>query len=111
VIGVGALDRKNRPAAYSNYADNPLYEGIAAFGGLADMATDTADPNDGIAGLYIGNFLAPQRHGALGRNFICCRVSAGCWQDWSARVIPATGGKYRSERKFDVPDVVTTDEQ
>ena len=51
VIGIAALDQDNRQAAYSNYADNPLNEGMAAFGGLADMANNTAHPIYGIAGL------------------------------------------------------------
>jgi hypothetical protein len=116
VIGVGALDRKNHPAAYSNYADNPLYEGIAAFGGLADMATHTADVNDGIAGLYIGRFPDGTPSNGTAR-WAGTSFAAGVVSGLLARLVRAgyscdeAEHILRSERSFDVPDVVTAEEQ
>jgi hypothetical protein len=55
VLGVGALNHDNAAAAvYSNIADTPVAEGIAAFGG--DLAGDSADPTFGIIGPYISPF-------------------------------------------------------
>lgn len=54
VVGVAALDFLGNDASYSNLADLPVSDGVAVFGG--DKVGDTADPNHGILGVYIGSF-------------------------------------------------------
>ncbi|NDJ77117.1 MAG: S8/S53 family peptidase [Chloroflexi bacterium] len=69
VIGVGALDHNFEPAGYSNIADKPLDQGIAAFGGTSMAGTapagnpeqgdgkpPQADKTGGMLGVYIGPF-------------------------------------------------------
>jgi hypothetical protein len=62
VVGVGALDKHNNPASYSNRADNPPSFGFMIFGGdyvdvdFTDMTTSFADGGDGIIGVYTGDF-------------------------------------------------------
>ena len=112
VIGIAALDNKNRHAAYSNYADNPLNEGMAAFGGLANMNTNTTDPTYGIAGLYIGKLPDGSWTNGTARwagtsfasgvvsGLLAKLVSAGHTCDEAEQIL-------RDVRKFDVPDIVT----
>lgn len=66
VVGVGALDRAQKPAPYSNRPDTPEEVGIITFGGNVDPNTGSpgttiddhvalsADADEGILGLYIG---------------------------------------------------------
>lgn len=67
VVGVASLRVKNKSglkgdiiARYSNRADEPPGKGFAVFGGNvhANAASSylQADPNEGIAGLYVGTF-------------------------------------------------------
>lgn len=112
VIGIAALDNHNRHAAYSNYADNPLDEGMAAFGGLADMASNTTDPNYGIAGLYIGKLPdGSWTNGTArwaGTSFASGVVSGLLAQLVSAGYSCAEAEQIlRNARSFDVPDIVT----
>jgi Subtilase family len=55
VIGVGALDRNDAAASYSNIGDRTPEVGFAAFGGVRDASGD-ADAVDGILGVYTGTF-------------------------------------------------------
>jgi hypothetical protein len=54
VLGVGALKKNLTVAEYSNIADTPASDGIAAYGG--DKTGDYADPVTGILGIYTGDF-------------------------------------------------------
>lgn len=114
VIGVSALDNDGNTAIYSNYADNPLSEGIATFGGATSPSDATqADAINGIAGIYLGKFPdgTPSSGAArwAGTSFaagvvsglLAKLVSSGCDFDAAERVL-------RSESPFDRPDVVTT---
>lgn len=63
VVGVAALNYAGDLAPYSNEADIPVSDGLAAIGG--DKTGDTTDPNRGVLGLYIGSFPdgTPNKHG------------------------------------------------
>lgn len=63
VTGVGALLKTGQPADYSNTSDQPESVGYAAFGGgTAPVAAvgdvPVTDANDGMFGVYIGDFPA-----------------------------------------------------
>ncbi len=55
VIGVGALRKDGKPTDYSNLADHPSPIGIATFGGETSVP-GMADPDNGVLGVYIGEF-------------------------------------------------------
>jgi hypothetical protein len=54
VIGVGALERDNDLAVYTNVADFPASQGFVTIGG--DAADGKALPHTGMLGIYIGTF-------------------------------------------------------
>lgn len=115
VIGIAALDGETHHAPYSNYADNPLNEGMAAFGGLADTASNTADSNLGIAGLYIGKFPPPNNNTPSNgtARWAGTSFAAGVVSGLLARLVSAgytcdeAENILRSAHDFDVPDLVT----
>jgi hypothetical protein len=59
VIGVGALERDNDLAVYTNIADTPAAHGFVTIGG--DAQNGKALPQTGMLGIYIGTFPNGQR--------------------------------------------------
>src|SRR5690606_27116828 len=112
VIGIAALDNNNRHASYSNYADNPLNEGMAAFGGVADINTNTTDPIHGIASLYIGKLPDGSWTNGTAR-WAGTSFAAGVVSGLLAKLVSAgetcdnAEQFLRNLRSFDVPDIVT----
>lgn len=112
VIGIAALDNNNRHASYSNYADNPLNEGMAAFGGVADINTNTTDPVHGIASLYIGKLPDGSWTNGMAR-WAGTSFAAGVVSGLLAKLVSAgetcdnAEQFLRNLRSFDVPDIVT----
>lgn len=113
VIGVSALDNRGKPAVYSNFADNPLSDGVATFGGATDEVNSTqADEINGIAGVYLAAFPDGSPSSGTARwagtsfaagvisGLLAKLVASGCDCDAAEHLL-------RSESPYDRPDVVT----
>jgi hypothetical protein len=95
VLGVGAMEKANLRAWYSNLADDPPYNGVVVLGGKghpqkAKQGVDDnppkkwseTDASDGILGLYVGKFpAADATTGKFDRSR--AKPSTDGWGRWS----------------------------
>jgi hypothetical protein len=83
VIGIGAKDTKDKPTEYSNLSDEPTKDGYLVFGGEPDVNDPIyTDPENGVLGVYIGDFPRAgdiNKYGLArwaGTSFACPRFAA-----------------------------------